>query len=275
VTVLWILYGLTALLGIVWPVSVLVADTRISPDQVTRALADITQAPWILGMFAGGPGRMVDAIVTDLVDRGFVTAQDGALATREGLGNPTMADGVVMAAVAEAGAEGIFEVRRRVAMGGFVFRMAFTRLSDRRLLVSALRRRWEPAGRALAVLGVLAVVTFLMMGLGDFGSSSYETSAALAVVGWVPFTLATALVSARRRGYFGPDPRTALGMACLRTLTPETPAAQVALHGFDSLASAAAIKGRDQESTWESRPKRKDAYGIDEAAWKLVLPDVS
>jgi uncharacterized protein (TIGR04222 family) len=270
--VLWILYGVAALLGTAWPLAVLVVDARIRPERL--AAVDLEPEPRLLGMLGGGPGRLVDATVTDLVDRGIVTARGGAL-TATGTGDLDLTDASVLGAVKEAGGVGIGEVRRETGLRGLNFGGAYGHLADRRLVVRPMRRQWEPLGRAFAVLAPLALVTYVMMAAGDFGTSAYRTSLELALAGWVVFPVLTWYLGKRRHGYHGSDPRTVLGLAYLRAVDTDTPARQVAVHGFDGLADqelAASIKGKNQDSAWESLPNRDNAHGIDDVAWSLLHP---
>ena len=274
--VLWILYGVAALLGTAWPLAVRIVDARIPPERL--AAVDLEPEPRLLGMLGGGPGRLVDATVTDLVDRGIVTARAGTLtATGTGTGDLDLTDASVLDEVKEAGGVGIGEVRRRTGLRVWIFGSAYGHLADRRLVIRPMRRQWEPLGRAFAVLAPLALVTYVMMAAGDFGTSAYRTSLELALAGWVVFPVLTWYLGKRRHGYHGSDPRTALGLAYLRTIDTDTdtPARQVAVHGFDGLADqelAASIKGKNQDSAWESLPNRTNAHGIDDIAWSLLHP---
>jgi uncharacterized protein (TIGR04222 family) len=270
--VLWILYGVAALLGTAWPLAALIADARIRPERL--ATVDLEPEPRLLGMLGGGPGRLVDATVMDLVDRGVVTARGGAL-TATATQDLDLTGASVLDVVKEAGGVGIAEVRRRTALRGLNFGSPYGHLADRRLVVRPMRRQWEPLGRALAVLASVALVTYVMMAAGDFGTSAYRTSLELALAGWVVFPVLTYYLGKRRHGYHGSDPRTALGLAYLRAVDTDTPARQVAVHGFDGLADqelAASIKGKNQDSGWESLPNRKNAYGTDDIAWSLLHP---
>ncbi|QKV73792.1 hypothetical protein [Amycolatopsis sp. Hca4] len=272
--ILCILYGVAALLGIAWPLAALVADARIRPERLPTV--DLEPEPRLLGMLGGGPGRLVDATVMDLVDRSIVTARGGALtATGTGTGDLDLTSASVLGVVEEAGGEGIAEVRRRAGRRVLNFGSAYGHLADRGLVVRRMRRQWEPLGRALAVLAPLALVTYMMMAAGQFGTSAYRTSVGLALAGWVVFPVLTWCLGKCRRGYRGSDPRTALGSAYLRAADTDTPARQVAVHGFAGLADqelAASIKGDSQDSAWESLPDRKHAYGIDDIAWSLFHP---
>ncbi|MEV4319514.1 hypothetical protein [Actinocrispum sp. NPDC049592] len=273
--ILWILYGVAALLGIAWPLAALIADARIRPERL--ATVDLEPEPRLLGMLGGGPGRLVDATVMDLVDRGIVTARGGTL-TATGTGDLDLTSASVLDVIKQAGGMGIAEVRRRTGLHMLHFGSAYGHLADRRLVVRSTRRQWEPAGRAYAVLAPLALLTYVMMGAGDFGTSAYQTSLGLALAGWVVVPALTWYLGKRRQGYHGPDPRTALGLAYLRAVDTDTPARQVAVHGFAGLADqelAASIKGRDRDSAWESLPGRKHAYGIDDVAWSLLHPAAS
>ncbi|WP_370964636.1 hypothetical protein [Amycolatopsis sp. cg9] len=270
--VLCILYGVAALLGIAWPLAALIADARIRPERL--ATVDLDPEPRLLGVLGGGPGRLVDATVMELVDRGIVTARGGAL-TATGTGDLDLTGASVLDVVKEAGGAGIAEVRRQTGLRGLDFGGAYGHLADRRLLVRPMRRQWEPLGRAVAVLAPLALVTYVMMAAGDFGTSAYRTSLELALAGWVVFPVLTWYLGKRRRGYRGPDPRTALGSAYLRAVDTDTPARRVAVHGFAGLADqelAASIKGNSEDSAWESLPDRKHAHGIDDIAWSLLHP---
>lgn len=76
---LWILYGLAVLIGIAVPLTLIVRDRLVDGARMDEAIGQLDQDPKTLGMLSGGPGRMVDAMVTDLVERGLAQADNGKL----------------------------------------------------------------------------------------------------------------------------------------------------------------------------------------------------
>jgi len=271
---LWVLYGSGIVAGIGIPVAALIGERRVGTDAVRAGLESFGSSLPALAMLSGGPGRVVDAVLTDLVEREVVVADAGVLsvALDPGAEGFTMAELLVIGAVRHAGAGGIREVRRDAGQVRLPFEMIFAELVRYRLLVGPRRRTWWPAGLALGVLAVLAVATF-----GMFGD---ETAAALAILGWVPFTLLTGFLAARRRGYSGPDPRSALGLACLATAEVDLPAGapqahRVALGGFTAMTGTPlrqAIKGSRADSTWPVTRRRSQASGIELLAFDLIRP---
>jgi uncharacterized protein (TIGR04222 family) len=289
---LWILYGLAVLVGIATPVALLARDSLLGSRQASEALERIELDTHTLGMLSGGPGRMVDAIVTDLVERGVVLADNGSLAVSpdhahklslpfdhadQDLG---VLDSFALLAVRDAGHEGIWEVRRRFGETRLLFKGVFARLSKHRLLISSTRRKWEPAGLALGVLVAIWVATIGMMPSKEYPRSleDDELQIAAAVWGWLPVTVLVAVLMSRRRGYHGRDPRSALGMACIAKLrtglrSDATQALRVALGGFAAITDASlrkAIQGTHADSTWRLPRRREDSIGIELLAVELV-----
>ena len=111
---LWIFYGLVVVAGIATPMALQARDRRIDAQQNREAIEGIAQDVHTLGMLSGGPGRMVDAIVTDLVERGVVVAENGSLAVSPGHTDQDlgMRESFAVRAVRDVGHEGIWEVRR-------------------------------------------------------------------------------------------------------------------------------------------------------------------
>lgn len=265
------LYGLAVLTGAAVPVVLLWRDREVG------AVGSVALDPQAVAMLSGGPGRVVDAIVTDLVERGVVLAERGMLTVApehagklalpfdhpdQDLG---MLEAFTLLAVRDGGDGGIADVRQRVCEIRLPFRGMHARLGADRLLVSPLRRRWEPAGVALGVLAVIWVATIGMMYAGTSyvgGLEENENQIALAVLGWLPVTLLVAFLMSRRQGYHGRDPRSALGMAYLAKLRSELPdsgasaqAPVVALGGLEAMPDRAlrkAIQGSEPDSTWRS-----------------------
>jgi hypothetical protein len=107
-----------------------------------------------------------------------------------------------------------------------------------------------------------------------------ETAAALAIAGWVPITLLTGFLVSRRRGYSGPDPRSALGLAALAQAERAFPADasqahRVALAGLPAITDPhlrQSIRGRSVDSTWQITLRRSQATGIDLLAVNLIYP---
>lgn len=270
---LWVLYGLAAIVGIATPVVLRLRERRLPDDEVRRALSDLDRSPAALGMLAGGPARMVDAIVTDLVGRGVVTADAGRLSSRqEDATGLTTREIAVIGAVKEVGAEGIGAVRDAAARIGFVFEGTLRSLGP--LVISPLRRTWGPAGTALATLGVIALASF-----GMIVADSRSIATALAIGGWVPITVLVAVLTSRRTGCSGPDPRSALGVACTDLALQEVPRGapqwhRVALGGFEAMTDAAlrtAIQGEAGSGAWPPRARRP-AHPIDRLAADIVRP---
>lgn len=279
---LWVLYGLAVVAGIATPVALLARDRRLGAPQAREALEGIGLDARILGMLGGGPGRMVDVIVTDLVERGVVVADNGSLTVSADHADHDlgMLDSLAVLAVREVGHEGIWEVRHRVGRTKLPFRSVFDLLSRERLLISPMRRKWEPAGVGLAVLVAIWVATMGMMISypGRLEDAEFQVQGAVAVFGWMPVTVLVATLMSRRRGYHGPDPRSALGLAAIAMLRAELPsdaaqALRVALGGFEAMTDTPlrkAIQGTDADSTWQLPRRRKDAFGIDLLAVDLV-----
>jgi len=285
---LWLLYVLAVVAGFATPVILLARDRNVDAQQARAALAPVRQDARALGMLDGGPGRMVDVIVTDLVERGVVVADNGSLAVSPDhvheLALPYdhadkhlgLLDSFALLAVRDAGDEGIWEVRRLFGGIRLPFRSVFARLSQDRLLISPMRRRWEPAGLALGVLAAIWVATIGMMVSGSLEDAEFQI--ALGIGGWLPITVLVAVLMSRRRGYHGPDPRSALGLAAIATLRSELPrdatqAMRVALGGFAAMTDAPlrkAIQGTHADSTWQLPRRRTDAVGIDLLAMDLV-----
>jgi uncharacterized protein (TIGR04222 family) len=266
---LWVVYGLGVLAGIGIPVAALIGERRIGQ---TAALLPFESNLPALAMLTGGPGRVVDAVLTDLVERGVVIADAGTFTADSAIPADgfTTTETLVIGAVRNTGGEGLAAVRQDASQVGFPFEAIFTELATHRLVVAPQQRRWGPAGLALTVLAVLAFSSF-----GMFGN---ETSAAIAIFGWVPFTLLTGFLVSRRHGYSGQDPRSALGLACLAqvSLPADAPQARrVALGGLAAITDTPlrkAIKGRAPDSTWQTRCHRAQATGIDLLALNLIQP---
>ncbi|GAA2152438.1 hypothetical protein GCM10009760_49010 [Kitasatospora kazusensis] len=73
---LWTLYGMVVLGGITVPSGLAQAERHISAERVRAALGGTDRTPALRGMLAGGPGRVVDALATGLVERGELRAED-------------------------------------------------------------------------------------------------------------------------------------------------------------------------------------------------------
>jgi uncharacterized protein (TIGR04222 family) len=290
---LWILYGISVLVGVAVPLVLIVRDRRIDDDQVTAALAHLDRDPKTLGMLSGGPGRMVDAMVTDLVERGAAQADGGKLTippeTEAQLTMPRDSpdyhlgwdDALTALAIRAGGEEGIWEVRRKLAESRYAFRGVFAKLNEQRLVVNATRRKWEPAGLALGVLAGIWFATIGMMFPATEYPNTLESSQgplALAVLGWLPVAMGVGFLMSRRRGYHGGDPRTALGHAVVAKLAAELPAdtsqaQRVALGGFAAMTDKPlrkAIQGNDHDSQWRLVRRRGQASGAELVGWELV-----
>ncbi|MFJ9842384.1 hypothetical protein ACIRYZ_18250 [Kitasatospora sp. NPDC101155] len=76
---LWALYGMVILGGIAVPLGLAHAERHISAERVRATLDGTDLTPALLGMLAGGPGRVVDAVIADLVERGDLRAEDARL----------------------------------------------------------------------------------------------------------------------------------------------------------------------------------------------------
>jgi uncharacterized protein (TIGR04222 family) len=270
---LWVMYGFGIVAGLGSSLATLIGERRIGPDAVRARLELFGSSLPAMAMLSGGPGRVVDAVLTDLVEREVVVADAGVLtvAPDSGAEGFTVAETLVIGAVRSAGAEGIRAVRREAGQVRLPFEMIFNELVRYGLLVGPRQRTWWPAGLALGVLAVLALATF-----GMFGNEA----AYLAVLGWIPFTLLTGFFAARRRGYSGPDPRGAIGLACLARADAELPAGatqarRVALGGFAAMTDIPlrqAIKGSRADSTWPVTRRRSQASGIELLAFDLIRP---
>ena len=119
-----------------------------------------------------------------------------------------------------------------------------------------------------------------MLAIATFGMFGNQNAAALAIVGWVPVTLLTGYLMSRRRGFTGPDPRSALGLACVATAQADLSgnagqAHRVALGGFAAMTDPRlrlAVQGGKADSVWQVPRRRPETSGIDLLAFDLVRP---
>jgi uncharacterized protein (TIGR04222 family) len=274
---LWVVYALAALAGIATPIVLRARERRIDPAVVRDTLARLDPAPAEMGMLAGGPARMVDAIVVDLVERGAATAEDGVLSVpREDVAGVVLRDLAILGAVQAAGAGGITAVRDEAAQLSSVFQGTYHGRGFDGLVVRPLRRTWEPAGVALTTLGVIALVTYAMIVAAD---GHDDVAIAVAVAGWLPVTILAAVLTTRRRGYRGPDPRTALGVACTELALREldvraSQASRVALGGFEAMTDRVlriGVQSRAVSGAWPAS-RTQTARAVDRFALELVRP---
>jgi len=146
-------------------------------------------------------------------------------------------------------------------------------------VAGARARVWWPElyGALGVVLGALAAVG---IAVGTAVAGDFGWPAGLAILGLLLLVPAGVWLSGRRTGYGGPDPRTALGLACSALLRadsgPDSPLADnVAVTGLDA---APAIRGdlptALAHTGWQVPRRWTDsATGIDRVAIKLVVPE--
>src|SRR4051794_38920965 len=176
--VLWSPFALAGAVYVLVPLLVARRDRRAGSPPA--APAGIGEKPAALGLFFGGPGRMVDAVIADLVARGEVCANGGRLALVGGPRGSRCAGGVeaaVRASVGAGGERGVTAGRARLradeAAFAPVFAPTFARLAEHGLVAGARARVWWPGmygalGMVLGALGTAGIAVGTGLG-GDFG----------------------------------------------------------------------------------------------------------
>jgi uncharacterized protein (TIGR04222 family) len=265
--------------GFVVPFVLRWRDRRFDEERVRTTLSEIGRRPRVLGMLSGGPERMVDAVVTELVECGVVQANDGILTADL----PEQLDPIetgVADAVSESGAKGLREVRQRLGTAVPLFAEVFAVLARHRLLIGRRQRAWIPLLFTLGVFVPIVAATLGMFGVAVAAEGGAAgVFSVIFVVGWLPITMGVNYLMSHRDGYSGGDPQTPLGVACVARALAELPpnatqADRVALGGFRSATDPVlrkAIQARTPDSTWRV-PRPRDAKGIDVVAAILVEP---
>ena len=98
---LWVLYGVGIVAGIGMPLVLGARDRRVESSTARVGLEPFGSDLAALAMLSGGPGRVVDAVLTDLVERELVIADSNSLTAAlepdAGANELTMTEAVVMA----------------------------------------------------------------------------------------------------------------------------------------------------------------------------------
>jgi uncharacterized protein (TIGR04222 family) len=230
-----------------------------------------------VAMLAGGPGRVVDAVVVDLVEDGRIAGADGVLSHTPGdwpSGLRVRVRDVVETVVAAVGPADLVAVRERSCAIGMVFEMEFHELARRGLVVSPSRRDLASIGWALGTFVPLFAVVIAMLLDGSPGA---QGSAVLAFGVIFVLTPLTVVLARRRPGYHGRDPRTAAGHALLDRIASTVDdasgqAIRIALGGFAGPSDQnlrGAVQGGAADSAWIG-PADQGGGRVDTLARRLV-----
>jgi uncharacterized protein (TIGR04222 family) len=252
----WLIYGLVAAA----PIAALTTlATGLGPRRGRPASppAEVLEIP-VLAMLAGGPGRVVDAVVVDLMETGRIASRHGVLSLA-GSDGPTgfrlRAQDVIGNTVAVVGPADVVTVRERACKINIAFEIEFNELARLGLVAGALRRDLVSIGWGLGTFVPLFAVVIAML----LDQSPAAQGSAVVAFGLIFVLPPLTVVLARLRpGYHGQDPRTAAGHALLGRITATVDdatgqAVRVALGGFAGMTDQsmrANVQGSAPDSRW-------------------------
>ncbi|WP_129667993.1 hypothetical protein [Phytoactinopolyspora endophytica] len=278
----WVLFSLAMVSGVGSAVVARVSDRRPKGDGARQVIDSASFGSVWVGLLSGGAVRAIDARIVDFIERGFVRADAGKLVIDSeielAVASPAVAGGRrpglgpedlrLLRVVRDHGGEGLDAVRRRAPTGAL--RMLFNRLAREGLLVSPLRRAYGPMKVAYPILAAFVPWFAGVLTLGVDSAEDFQGAEALCLLGWFGVPIIAAWIYASKRGYRGPDPATALGVAVVDQLRAELPvdasqARRVALGGFAAMTDEAmrqAVQAHEPDSRWSMPRRRGTDYSV-------------
>ncbi|NDL55813.1 hypothetical protein [Phytoactinopolyspora mesophila] len=290
----WIAYGLVLALGFGSAWGSVRMDRRSHGEEAARIVDQSRFDLAWTGMLSGGVARAIDAHVVRLAELGFVrgdaagrlTITPGAEqllaeAWKHACGSGVSDEDVrMLELIRDVGQDGLDHVRRLAPKDRL--RHALAEFVRHDLVVSPVRQAWGPTKVAFPMLAGLAACLFgALRSVGsyeDLQDLQSSWTVGLAGVLGVASSVAAAHIYAKKRGYSGVDPKTALGREVLEQLRVRLPreaseAHRVAVGGFSAMHDAGlrrSIQGTTPDSRWSARSRRGQGKHINGGQALLV-----